>query len=422
MRTIKFLNSTAATLINVMRLKLLHLLLLALLTFTGYETLGQYPGVTVRFANPEYEYETQTYSMDVEFQCNTEGKQLFGMNVRFFYPDTLLEFIAFGEFAEGYAPMSPNPPLISTGNSSSGMILFGFPGPQEYLNGAIQKSGTSSLLLSTTGWTKIFNVSFHVDDTNSLDIESFCPPVIWDINETETGGIAAGFIITIVNGSGSAPACEHADQFNWQYDGIPGLPHGFPAPLDCISTIEAYIVPIYDTIQNITMPGGTIDCYDALQTIYVAGNGTTVTLESGADVNLIAGMNIFLLPGAFVASGAELLAAITTSGNFCNAFQSSVVSNPLPVDEVIPALMFEGRKFKIYPNPTTGRFTVSLEKPFEEQSLHITISNLMGKTLIRQLLENSDHFNFDLTGQIPGIYIVRLETNSQSETYKLVIN
>ena len=318
MRAIKFLHSTAATLINVLRRKLFHILLLALLALMGNEMMGQYPGVTVRFANPDFDYETQTYSLDVEFQCDTQGKELFGMNVRFFYPDTLLEFIAFGEFVEGYAPMSPNPPIISTGNSSSGMILFGFPGPQEYLNGAIQKTGTNSVELSTTGWTKIFNVSFHVDDTNSLDIESFCPPVIWDINETETGGIAAGIIITIVNGSGSAPACEHSDQINWQYDGIPGLPHGFPVPLDCISTIEAYFVPQYDTLQNITIPNGTIDCYDALQTIYVAGNGTSVNIQSGADVNLIAGMNIFLLPGTFVASGADLLAAITPLGNFCN--------------------------------------------------------------------------------------------------------
>jgi hypothetical protein len=344
------------------------------------------------------------------------------MNVRFFYPDTLLEFIAFGEFVEGYAPMSPNPPIISTGNCTSGMTLFTFPGPQEYLNGAVQKTGTNSVILSTTGWTKIFNASFHVDDTNSFDIESFCPPLIWDINETETGGIAAGIIITIVNGSGSAPACEHADQFNWQYDGIPGLPHGFPMPLDCISTMQAYIVPLNDTIQNITVPDASIDCYDALQTIYVAGNGTTVTVQSGADVSLIAGMNIFLLPGTFVESGAELLAAITISGNFCNAFQSSVVANPIPEEEVIPALMFDGQRFKIYPNPTTGKFTLSLDKPLEEQSLHITISNMMGKTLVRQTLENFAQFEFDLTGQTPGIYIIRLGSGNQLEVYKLALN
>jgi hypothetical protein len=262
-----------------------------------------------------------------------------------------------------------------------------------------------------------------VDDTNSLDIESFCPPVIWDINETETGGIAAGIIITIVNGSGSAPACEHADQFNWQYDGIPGLPHGFPVPLDCISTMQAYVVPVYDTLQNITIPNGTIDCYDALQTIYVAGDGTNVTIQSGADVTLIAGLNIFLLPGTFVQSGAEFFAAITSTGNFCSSFQSAIVSNPILQEEedIMPALSSDGQMFKIYPNPTSGRFSLQLKQPPEEQSPHITISNMMGNMLIQHKLEGSDHFEFDLSGQDPGIYIIYLESGSLTEVYKLVI-
>lgn len=226
---------------------------LGFLLLSGFSVKAVDPIVTVRFANPEYVCSTQTYSLDVEFQCNTASKQIFGMNVRFFYPDNVLEFISFGEFIAGYGAVSPNPPIISTGNSSSGMSLFGFTGSQEYVNGAIQKISTSSVYLSTTGWTKVFNVSFHVDDPNAFNIDAFCPPAIWDLNEAASGGInpSGGIIITVVNGSGSANATEHCVQFNWQYDGIPGLPHGFPVSTSCINTICAYapetILPFFGT-------------------------------------------------------------------------------------------------------------------------------------------------------------------------------
>jgi hypothetical protein len=212
------------------------------------------PVVTVRFANPEFICTTQTYSLDVEFQCNTASKQLFGMNVRFFYPDNVLEFLSFGEFVSGYGIFGTTG--ISTGSSTSGMTNFGFPGPSEYVNGAIQKIGSSSLTLSTTGWTKIFNVSFHVDDPNAMTTDSFCPSVIWDLNEPATGGIGPGIIITIVNNGGSTGAIEHCVQFNWAYDGnYPTLPHGYPAPTNCLDPNCVIAPDTYLPILGLCNPG-----------------------------------------------------------------------------------------------------------------------------------------------------------------------
>jgi hypothetical protein len=239
---------------------LISFLFLMLLMISNLDSKATEPIVTVRFANPQYTCANQTYNLDVEFQCNMPGKELFGMNVRFFYPEDLLEFLAFNEFTAGYGVTAPDPPLFSTGDSSSGMTYFGFPGPQEYINGAIQKiSGETNTYISTTGWTKLFAVNFHVDDTSSMNSDSFCPSVIWDLNEAADGGInpQGGIIITMVltYPNITEPATEHCAQFNWQYDGVPGLPHGYPVSTNCINTICSYAPHSILKVFGVLNPG-----------------------------------------------------------------------------------------------------------------------------------------------------------------------
>jgi len=242
-----------------MKIKGITPILLFLVFLTGFYAKATEHEVTVRFANPAYDCATQTYTLDVEFQCDTAGQQLFGMNVRFFYPDDLLEFISFGDFIDGYGVMPPYPPTVSTGNSSSGMILFGFTGPQENVNGAIQKNSDTVTYLSTAGWTRIFSVNFHVDDPGAMNSESFCPPVIWDLNEQGTAGINpnGGIVMTLVVNypNQTAPAIEQCSQYNWQYDGIPGLPHGYPVATNCINTICAYAPKTYLPLIGSNVPG-----------------------------------------------------------------------------------------------------------------------------------------------------------------------
>ncbi|MBK8492610.1 MAG: HYR domain-containing protein [Saprospirales bacterium] len=217
----------------------------------GLSLSAQTPVVTVRFANPQYDCNTGDYCLDVEFQSNTPGEELFGMNVRFFYDDDILELIGYGDYQGGYGPVAPNPPGIST-SPPAGPAWFSFPGPAEFANGAIAKVNASAppiiLALNTSNvWTKLFQVCFHVDDPNP-DPNNFCPSVVWDLEQDPTnGGFPAGdngVVITLVNGANSKPSDENVVQYNWQYIGTGNAPFGEPIENVCIAFNCASIIDL----------------------------------------------------------------------------------------------------------------------------------------------------------------------------------
>lgn len=223
--------------------------LFIILLFSGMAVKAQLPIVSVQFTNPQYDCPTQTYCLDVEFRSETQGDTLFGMNLRFFYDDNILEYLGTSEFKQGYD--MPEPPVIETGDGGE---YFGFAGPLEWFNGYIVLKSETNIELPTNGWVKLFKICFHVDDPNSTNIENFCPTIVWDLQEDppEIGGGFLwgddGVVMTLVNTAGqleSSPTTEVVVQFNWEYGGnpIPGG-FGFPISIVCISTICDYVIPI----------------------------------------------------------------------------------------------------------------------------------------------------------------------------------
>jgi hypothetical protein len=220
-------------------------LVLFFLVMAGFNAYAQtLPVVTVRFNNPSFNCETGTYCLDVEFLSDTPDKQLYGINVRFWYDDDVLEFLSMGDYAQGYGAYDPDPPEITSYSAGSGSA-FGFPGPAEFLNGAVRLLGSTDIYLSTDPqqWTKIFNVCFEIDDPTAFDIENFCPSIVWDLEEDPANGGfitgSDGVVISVVAPppDDSSPTTENVVQHNWVYDGVPGLPFGEPAETLCITTI-----------------------------------------------------------------------------------------------------------------------------------------------------------------------------------------
>lgn len=238
---------------------------------------AQPPVVTVRLANPAFDCNTGEYCLDVEFRSNQPGQQLFGMNVRFFYPDNYLELIGLSDYQGGYGPVAPNPPQVTMTVPGSATAAFGFPAPgvADYVNGAIQLLDNTQppIILSTTGWTKLYQICFLVDGP-VVDSTSFCPPIVWDLElNPANGGYLPGddgVVMTVVSPDPnvmSVPTTENVVQFNWMYTGTGNTPYGAPNPTQCVSVACPIDLALTKDIE-----------------LYPAG------LEPGDDVDFIIGL------------------------------------------------------------------------------------------------------------------------------------
>lgn len=176
---------------------------------------------------------------------------------------------------------------------------------------------------------------------------------------------------------------------------------------------------------------GEDQCFDASQTIILAGGDNTFTVENGTGVELIAGQSILMLPGTTVEHGGYMLARITSQeGPFCD-FEESIVAS-LQADEPDnlayeePVFIPDGIKnqkafFRAYPNPTTGDLTIDiLDHEMIGQSVTIEIINMRGEYIMR--INSTGHFQQQLSmhGHQPGLYIIRVQSGHLFGTERII--
>jgi hypothetical protein len=199
------------------------------------------------------------------------------------------------------------------------------------------------------------------------------------------------------------------------------------------SLVDTLILIVKDTcMQNTlciyekTIPIDSSICFDAYDSISVAGYGSHVIFQSSSSVELIAGQSIRFLPGFHAKEGSYAYAHITSDSTFCDgASESSIVEQPQE-KSVKEETQSEEEGFvpmeksiKIYPNPTTGRFTVELIN-FDNVA-KVCLYNSTGAKVF-QSESNSSSQEIDVHGLRKGIYFVRISNGKEQFTKKLVVN
>jgi hypothetical protein len=181
-------------------------------------------------------------------------------------------------------------------------------------------------------------------------------------------------------------------------------------------------VPSQCDLNNVTIDENTTRCYNATETIKVAGNGTIFSVQNGGDATLIAGHNILLYPGAKVESGGHLLAKITATASYCPAFPFRGFENeadgPAKSQEVV--LNDKSTAFRIYPNPTSGSFTLEFSGFEPKMPVQVEIYGMMGNKVAGKTINETGRHLFSLSGFPSGLYLVKVKSEGFSDIQKVV--
>lgn len=235
------------------RASLTFLVLLCLNTFL----LGQ-AQINARFSNPQFDHPTRTYFLDVELSSMGKTEFLFGMNVRFFYDATKLEFLYLDQLNGAYGTWG-KAPMTFPGGTQSGAQMFNLTGNTAFVSGAIQLESTPSALeIVQNQWARVFRIAFKVP-LSIQDEENFCPAVLWDqLLDLKSGGYlpgSEGLVITVLENDpttseSTAPTAIRGALFNWVRDVEEGMPFGSPAFTDCISIAELVSTEDPDLVED----------------------------------------------------------------------------------------------------------------------------------------------------------------------------
>ncbi|MCX6265939.1 MAG: T9SS type A sorting domain-containing protein [Bacteroidetes bacterium] len=184
-------------------------------------------------------------------------------------------------------------------------------------------------------------------------------------------------------------------------------------PTTANATVNLSGVPVNNTIQDITLTGS--ECYDATNTITVAGGGTSFIVSPTGSATFIAGVKISFLPGTKVQSNGYLLGKISTS--YCGA-ATMMQAHVTGQDETpfSPVQSF----FTIYPNPTNGNFTLVQKGDRQYGNVNVAVYGMHGeKVLSMQMIGEKKH-EFVASELPAGLYFVKVVADDYTETIKLV--
>jgi len=185
---------------------------------------------------------------------------------------------------------------------------------------------------------------------------------------------------------------------------------------DDISLTEGSVPADLD-VQNETIISGQNDCYNATNTITVAGSGTTVIINSGAEATFIAGEKILFETGFSAHQGSYVQAYITTTNEYCSQQQSMMANSIINEDGGTKALSdalddtSDELVVNIYPNPTTGNFTIDFMG--KETTADITVLNFQGNKIRSFECNNQVQAEVDISYLPVGMYIIIIKTETE---------
>jgi hypothetical protein len=160
----------------------------------------------------------------------------------------------------------------------------------------------------------------------------------------------------------------------------------------------------------------TAVCYNALNTITVAGGTTTFVVEPAGHATFIAGVKIRFLEGTKVLSGGYMLGKITLTNEFCSLTKMTEVAAGKEEGPVVSERSF----FSLYPNPTSGNFMLVQKGDLNYSELKVEVFSMGGEKVLAESMIGEKRKEFRFSDMPYGLYFVRVVADDYLETIKLV--
>jgi hypothetical protein len=191
---------------------------------------------------------------------------------------------------------------------------------------------------------------------------------------------------------------------------------GSPATSNTVSMVVNSVVPLTATLQNLTV--SATQCFNASQTVQVAGDGNFFIVPDGGRATVIAGLNILYYPGTVVEPGGYMAGYIAPEGPWCVA---PAIAAPMTGTQ---ASQPETREqfYRIYPNPTRGELVLELNAPEAAGNCLVEIYDMKGEKLLSKELSGKQKDELSLSGHPAGIYLVRVISGHNSGTTRIIKN
>ena len=173
-------------------------------------------------------------------------------------------------------------------------------------------------------------------------------------------------------------------------------------------------VPQTADLQNITV--SDTSCFDAIQTISVAGNGTSFSVVNGGYATMIAGQKILYYPGTTVEPGGYLIGYIAPDGPYCEPQRSPAIV----AGSRDKSMEREQTFFRLYPNPTDGKFVLTVNIIDQAEKATVVIYNMNGEKILSSEITDNMHHEFSLSGRPSGLYLIRVDSGRRSGSLRIV--
>ncbi|MDP1621234.1 MAG: T9SS type A sorting domain-containing protein [Bacteroidales bacterium] len=201
--------------------------------------------------------------------------------------------------------------------------------------------------------------------------------------------------------------------------------NGYAPSFTIYPVLVTSLPPQTITLENIVVARGQEQCYDANQTVTTGGAGTFL-VQPMAAVDLIAGQHINMLPGTKVEQAGYLHAFVVTNCLWCSAYpvNQMVAAQPDTTNQEAMIIPFIENPpnvlFRVYPNPTTGEFTLEIDPSLAYSKTTVQIFSFLGKEVLRNEMKGMKKERFSLQDSPPGIYLVRLVCDEKTGTAKII--